>query len=221
MKYKLIRSKRKSVVIDIRDGNVTVKAPLRTSQEFIEAFIEKKSGWIQKKLQAHARTAALFGGIIDGRQILYHGKILDIEQSDAVKRVTIRQSALLVPQKYFLSDSTVSAVKNFYKRTAASELGERLCALAQATGLKYNEISLTNAKTKWGSCDGNCNIKLNWRLLMLDDELRDYVMIHELVHTLHHDHSAAFWNDVKKFVPNLNAVKKRLKSYAVLTTLYR
>lgn len=221
MKYKLIRSKRKSVVIGIRDGNVTVKAPLRTSMEFIEAFVEKKSGWIQKKLQAHAQNAAVFGRIIDGSQMLYHGKTLDITPSDAVKRVALRQNALLVPQKYFLSDSIASAVKNFYKRTAACELGERLLLLSQAAGLTFNEFSLTNAKTKWGSCDGNCNIKLNWRLLMLDDELRDYVMIHELVHTLHHDHSAVFWNDVKKYVPNLTAVKKRLKSYAVLTTLYR
>ncbi|MDE7108058.1 MAG: M48 family metallopeptidase, partial [Clostridiales bacterium] len=66
-----------------------------------------------------------------------------------------------------------------------------------------------------------CSIRLNWRLVMLDDELVTYVIVHELCHTAYHDHSSQFWDLVGRLMPNYKSVKKRLKSFSVLTTMYR
>ena len=113
------------------------------------------------------------------------------------------------------------AVKNWFKRTAADMLAHVLEMYSLSTGLEYTSFALTNAGGKWGSCDGNGNIRLNWRLVMLDDALSGYVAVHELAHTVHHDHSAGFWAEVEKHCPDYKALRKRLKNFSVLTALYR
>ena len=108
-----------------------------------------------------------------------------------------------------------------YKKLAETELADRLYRLALSTGLTYKSFALTNAKTQWGNCDGECNIRLNWRLVMLSDEMAAYVIIHELCHTKYHDHSKKFWALVQKFMPNYKTVKKQLKSFSMLTSMFR
>ncbi|MCH5166015.1 MAG: M48 family metallopeptidase [Clostridiales bacterium] len=221
MEYKLVRSKRKTLTISISDGEVTVKAPLRMGIAHIEEFIAQKSAWIQKKLDEYARKTDIMSGVIDGSQAMYHGAFLSVVRSDKHKRIALTQDALFVPAKYEDKKKADSAIAAWYKRTASVELERELKETAERIGHKYLSFATTNARTKWGSCDGNGNIRLNWRLVMLDDGLRTYVIIHELAHTLHHNHSSAFWNEVKKYFPSYAAAKKRLKTFSVLTSLYR
>lgn len=220
-KYKLVRSKRKTLTLCITGGELTVKAPQRTTVEHIESFIAQKSAWIEKKLSEYGKKTDALSPALDGTHILYHGEFKLIERSNSVKRVAISGASVLVPVKYDTREAQERAVTAFIKRIAAKELAEVLAVRAQGTGLKYGDFATTNARTKWGSCDGNGNIRLNWRLVMLDDKLVDYVVMHELCHTLHHDHSAAFWSEVEKRCPTFKLERKRLKAYSVLTSMYR
>ena len=213
MQYKLIRSKRKTLTICIKDGEVIVKSPPRISVEHIEKFLEEKSEWVSKKLAEHARKTSVLSAVISGDCVMYHGRQCAVVPSEKHKRIAVADGELLLPIKY--------AITAWFKRIAASELEAALTETSAKTGLKYKSFALTNARTKWGSCDGDCDIRLNWLLVMLDANLIDYVLIHELAHTVHHNHGAEFWALVKSFAPDYAATKKRLKTYSVLTTLYR
>lgn len=222
MEYKLVRMKRKTLTISIADGEVTVRAPKSTDVSRIENFVAQKQAWIRKKLDEHDRRTAFLGGIIDYEKIMLGGVAFDTVISEKRKKICLDGGVVHIPTKYAADKSArVRAITAWYKRGALMLLSERLAALSKTTGLSYKSFALTNAKSKWGSCDAQCNIRLNWRLVMLDDALADYVIVHELSHTAHHDHSAEFWTTVGKFCPDYKAERKRLKTYAPLTTLYR
>ena len=222
MEYKLERSKRKTLTISIADGAVTVKAPRAMPMEHIENFIAKKSSWIERKLKEYGKKTDNIAPLAAGTHVLYHGEFYVIKKTDKYARIAKPcGNELLVPLTCETRESVDRAVGAFLKRAAKTELAALLEKASAATGLSYTSFSTTNARTQWGSCDGKNNIRLNWRLVMLDGELVKYVIVHELSHTRHHDHSAEFWAEVEKNMPNYKAAKKRLKSYSVLTGMYR
>lgn len=188
----------------------------------IDEFVARKSSWIIKKLAEQNRRNDVLSSVISFDSVLYHGAFYRVEYTPNVKSVRMGSGVVLMPEKY--KDNKQAAMRAFaamYKRLASRELGMLLAEAATRTGLAYSAFDITNARTKWGSCDGNCNIRINWRMIMLDAELVEYVLIHELAHTRHHDHSAAFWAEVGRLMPRYAAARKRLKTYAVLTSLYR
>ena len=92
-------------------------------------------------------------------------------------------------------------------------LTTRLNYLSQKYKLSYNRVFIRNQKTRWGSCSPKNNINLNMNLIRLPQELIDYVILHELVHTVINSHSKRFWNKLDKYVGNAKIVDKRLGSY--------
>ena len=94
-------------------------------------------------------------------------------------------------------------------------LVERLDELCKRNGLEYNRVFVKNQKTRWGSCSDKNNINLNANLVRLPDELIDYVIFHELVHTRVKDHSHRFWEELSKFVENPKSLDKKLREYTL------
>ena len=94
-------------------------------------------------------------------------------------------------------------------------LVKRLKWLASKYGFSYNRVFIRNQKTRWGSCSGKNNISLNMQLVRLPDELVDYVILHELAHTIKKNHSKAFWAEMDKLVGNGKQMSSRLKSYGM------
>ena len=78
---------------------------------------------------------------------------------------------------------------------------------------QYNRVSIRNQRTRWGSCSSKDNISLNMKLLHLPDQLIDYILLHELVHTRVKNHSQDFWNELETVVPNARTVDKQLRDY--------
>lgn len=99
------------------------------------------------------------------------------------------------------------------EETARRVLLSRLQTLARKHGFNYNKVYIRNQRTRWGSCSHNNNISLNMKILVLSDELRDYVLLHELVHTRVYNHGKRFWNDLNKYVPDAKAMDSRLRQY--------
>lgn len=222
MEYKIVRSKRKTLVIDIRNGEVTIKAPKTMPDAHVKAFIEQKTKWIERKLAEHERRKSLLDGVPQLSQAMIHGTFYPIQSSDRYSRVTFDESTLFIPKRFWTDEKKATrALVKWYMEEARIELGDELNDVSEYTGLRYRSFALTNARTNWGSCDGDCNIRLNWRLVMLDAELVSYVVIHELAHTAHHNHSPEFWQKVESFMPNYASVRKRLKTYTPLTSMFR
>ncbi len=101
------------------------------------------------------------------------------------------------------------------KAKAKTTLGKRLKWLTGKYGFSYNRVFIRNQKTRWGSCSSKNNISLNMQLVRLPDELVDYVILHELAHTIKKDHSKAFWAEMDKLVGNGKQMSSRLRSYGM------
>ncbi len=99
------------------------------------------------------------------------------------------------------------------KKEAKELLISRLNQLAQKYGFSYKRIFIRNQKTRWGSCSQLNNISLNVKLLRLKDELVDYVILHELVHTRIKNHSKKYWAELDKYTGNAKALDKELKKF--------
>jgi predicted metal-dependent hydrolase len=98
---------------------------------------------------------------------------------------------------------------------AAGELPARLRELAAQHGCRVARISIRNQRSRWGSCSPNGHICLNWRLVLTPDWVRDYVLIHELMHLKRMDHSPKFWKLVEAACPDWRAARRWLKNYSL------
>jgi predicted metal-dependent hydrolase len=96
---------------------------------------------------------------------------------------------------------------------AKKKLITRLKQLAEKHGFTYQRVFIRNQQTRWGSCSHKNNISLNVKLVVLPEDLIDYVMLHELVHTRIHDHSKRFWTELDKYIANSKLTASRLKNY--------
>ena len=99
------------------------------------------------------------------------------------------------------------------KEEARVKLGKRLSELATEHKFRYNKVSIRNQRTRWGSCSSKNNISLNMKLLHLPNQLIDYILLHELVHTRVKNHSKDFWNELETVVPNARTVDQQLRKY--------
>ena len=97
------------------------------------------------------------------------------------------------------------------KEKAMATLSPRLQALSLVTGLQVTQIKIGQQKTLWGSCNRHAEINLNMKLLFLPPRLVDYILIHELCHIAHFNHSKRFWAKVAKFDPNYHAHRHEIK----------
>ena len=115
-------------------------------------------------------------------------------------------------REYNLSSGTND---NIDETRAKSMLTGRLKYLAEKNGYTYNRVFVRNQKTRWGSCSHQNNISLNMKLVLLPEELMDYVILHELVHTHRKDHSKAFWTEMDKLVGDGKTISSRLRKYGI------
>ena len=202
MKIKLIKEKRKTIVLKVIDSNNAVlKVPKTIFDKKIEEFLKSKENWL-KKTSTRMKDNESFSTDFDFEKFIYlNGKpfvstkeiSLEFDKLDSEgKKEEIR--------KYYLS--------MFWK---LEELADKL---SSETGLKYNEIKITDSVRIWGSYNSKRQMKLNFKLLILPDNLIEYVIYHELCHSIHMNHKPQFWKDLEKICPNYKALKKELNKYS-------
>ncbi|MFC1755907.1 M48 family metallopeptidase [Patescibacteria group bacterium] len=99
---------------------------------------------------------------------------------------------------------------NSFKKRAKVTIKDRLDELSIEVGIKYNTFRLSGAKKRWGSCSNKRTVSINWRLILAPPEIIDYVIIHELIHLKHMNHSKRFWKEVQKHIPDYKEKRKWL-----------
>ncbi|PYR24269.1 MAG: hypothetical protein DMF92_22990 [Acidobacteria bacterium] len=110
--------------------------------------------------------------------------------------------------------ATVPEMERELRERAMRELPRRLLELAAEHGFAVTRVSVRNQRWRWGSCSRNGHLCLNWRLVKMPDSVRDYVMIHELMHLKRMDHSPKFWKLVAAACPDFKASRAWLRSYS-------
>jgi predicted metal-dependent hydrolase len=113
-----------------------------------------------------------------------------------------------LPQTWPLPDE-----RDALRQRAIIDLPARLLALAAAHGLHVSRVSVRNQRTRWGSCSPDGHVCLNWRLVLMPDWVRDYVMLHELMHLRRLDHSPAYWRLVAAACPDYRDARLWLRAH--------
>ena len=211
MQYTLIRSKRKTLSIHIKDTGVEVRAPLKMPGRDIEFFVASKEKWIADKLaqlQERSKHRELFK-LSYGEEIMLRGTQRTITASSEVPRGFDDKSLYLPPG--LTANQIKSACVELYKKTAGDYLRERVGLYSKKLGVSPEIVRINGAKKRWGSCSSKKNINFSWRLIMADDEVIDYVVVHELSHLSQMNHSARFWLIVERILPDFRERRQRLK----------
>lgn len=208
VEYELIRSHRRTLAVTVTGGRVIVRAPQKMPAERILSFLESKQEWIRKTVakQSDPKFAAVRNGsaiLVDGKEIpVFYGAKKDEERGGA----------------FYCRDGR--SVRKLLQSSRQFLLEEEMFSLVRQTGLEPSDVQVRDFRARWGSCGSDGVIKLNWRLMMLPADLRQYVLIHELCHLREMNHSRAFWNLVQRFCPAYKQCLRRLKEYDFLTNLY-
>ena len=213
------RSKRKTLAITIsRRGEVKIKAPLKASLESIEKFYDAHTDWVERKLSEIQANMHGYEDVLNYKKLLYLGQAFTVEQGN-IRKITFGDDGVIVvpdvPAK-----KLYAKLKNWYKALAKKHFAERMQYFYKRFKMKPTSTSLTNATGKWGSCTITGNIRLNWRLILLNEFCIDYVMIHELAHLIEQNHSARFWKAVELMMPEYKKAKMQLKSMAFVLEMF-
>jgi len=208
------RARRLSIKVYPR-GEVEVVVPRRTRAGAVQAFVEEHRDWIR-------RTRASFAAIHLPEPFRLPSRIdlagigrtyrVNYRAASASSGVRYRQSGSMVALSGATSDpgKCVAALKRWLANLARSSFGPELHALAATTGLSCSRIRVAGQKTRWGSHSSSGTISLNYCLLFLDPSLVRYLMIHELCHGRHMNHSRRFWALVRRFEPDYRRLDRRL-----------
>ena len=207
MDYQLIRSKRKTLSLQINNNaELIVRAPNRLSIKKIEQFMHEKSDWISKKTRSIRARKTQAPSYKEGEKFLYLGAEYPLKFN-----TTHSKGLNFDGQTFNLSQGGKEAFLAWYKSAFKKIALPRLEYYAKNHKLKYQQVRLKNQKTLWGSCSGANNINLNYLLIGAPIFVIDYVLVHELCHTVHKNHSKSFWNLVETILPNYKASKRWLQ----------
>jgi predicted metal-dependent hydrolase len=207
----IIRSKRKTLALIVRpDGSLVVRAPLRTPEKSIQDFIEHHAEWIEKKqAEALAALPPAPRQYVPGEMFMFLGNEYELEIVNGLKK------PLTLEENFKLAESAQAHARlifeGWYRAQANRILEERVRLYADQYGFQYKKIGITSARTRWGSCGSNGSLNFSWRLIMAPLEVVDYVVVHELSHTVFHNHSKRFWKKVETILPDYKERKKWLR----------
>jgi predicted metal-dependent hydrolase len=210
---RIIRSKRRTVALIVEsDGSVTVRAPMRLPERAIREFVEKHVDWVEKKkTEMRAVVPAQSKQYQPGETFLYLGREYSLEI------VQGQHKKLTLEDRFKITESALGnaelVFQNWYRQQAKQWIVERVKHLAKCHQLHYEKIKITSARTRWGSCSPKNTLSFSWRLMLTQPEVIEYVIIHELAHTVHHNHSKRFWNLVEKLLPDYKMRRKQLRQY--------
>lgn len=213
-------SNRKSLAVSISgNGEIVVKAPVGCPMTIIEKFLDDKKSWIESKLAKFSDKHEKFADIINYKKLLILGNSYYGYSSEKFKKIKLEEDRILIP-KTITPDKLHKKITKWYHSYADDFLLPRTTKIADMIGLKPTSIKCTGSRGRWGACNSNGELFLNWRCIMLPPELIDYVIVHELSHLLELNHSPKFWAVVEKVLPDYKLRRKRLKEYDFCLRLF-
>lgn len=187
---------------------MVVRAPIFASDDYVSAFVEKHVSWINKKLQELSATEKL--DLTDGAVLLLFGSRYIIKSG----RARISGGEIFLPQ-----EAREEALKRLLKRFSLEVMTILTERISRRFGFRYSDVRISSARGRWGSCNRQGVIAYTFRVAFLPPPLCEYVAVHELAHTVHFDHSPAFWKTVEKVLPDWKIRRKSLKSSSAMSFL--
>ena len=219
IRYRLKQSSRiRGYRLEIRqDTGLTVVVPKKYSQVYIDELLQKKEKWILKHVPgSNPFQMSLFKKEADhGDKIPLMGRKLEIVRvSGNGKRPIIElQGTRLLVYSYDKDHSMSQILERWYRQQAATIFTVKADAFQQSMGVKFRQVFIRGQRSRWGSCSHRGNLTFNWKLLVAPEHIIDYVIVHELAHLKHMNHSKKFWEMVARFCPKWKEYRKWLLAH--------
>jgi hypothetical protein len=222
----VIRRRKNQKYINLRitiEGEILVSAPYGVSLLKITESLRRKEGWIESNL---VKVAAGRSRHDPMRSVYLNGvpysvsAIRDPRRKRTVK-ISHESRAIEIRSDDTSRKHVLAILESSLEREAKRYFPIRSAELSRSTGIQYARLFIRNQKTRWGSSSGKGNISVNWRAIMLPPSVQDYLIIHELAHQVHLNHSKAFWAVVERHCPSYRTANKWLKDNSLLISLFR
>ena len=206
VEFEWIRTRRRKhvhLVVDERAG-LQIRTPWRTSAGEVDATVRAQTGWIRAALGRHRTRLAARAPLRDGAVLPLLDTRLELRLGIGHRgRVSRRGNQLVVNHPPDSGEADLRGLlERWYRQAAKPLLAARTDALGAAHDLRPSGITIRAQRRRWGSCSSSGHLNLNWRLVLLSSELADYVLVHELCHLRHMNHSRAFWALVGHVMPD-------------------
>lgn len=217
--YELRRSNRRTLALTLdRQGRLIAHAPLRIPLRTIEAFILEKQDWIARKRQELSAAGSRMSGfsLEEGGCIPYLGGRVRISY-DSVRRATMQDGVLTLPR----TGRPAQQVLNWLAEQARRELPSYVEKWSKRMNVYPTALSFGYAKARYGSMTSDGRMRLNMALMHFPPQYIDYVVVHELAHRVHPDHSPAFHAYVESMLPGAGQLRKEMKTLSGYLTLLR
>ncbi len=195
---------RRYVLRVLPDDTVRLTVPRLGSRSQALVFLRRELPWVERQRYAVARQAGV---------VLFRGALFPLETY--VDGRSDRRFVRFGPESVIMrrGETARAAACRRLRDLAGVELGQCLAPLAARFGLTVRRTTIRSQLTRWGSCSPDGRIALNWRLMQMPDSVRDYILIHELMHLKEPNHSRRFWALVEHACPDYKAALRWLKAH--------
>jgi hypothetical protein len=210
----VLRSARRSVAIFIeRDGSVSVRAPQAASDEQLAKVVEKKLPWIYRNL---ALWRELNRNIpkrefVSGESFYVAGQpcILDV-RADTAAHLELVGDRLVLNRKHLAKAEEL--LRAMYRKLGYERLPGLIERFASRMGVQPGQLRVWELQNRWASCSERGNLNFHWKVMSLPGDVLDYLVVHELAHIKHRNHTKEFWCEVAKVMPNWEVAANWLRT---------
>ena len=199
------------------DGSVRVTIPRSGSIAEGRRFAERNTEWVAGQLDKLAAHPVKPGEWLPGTEILLRGELVKLQMGIEGQAGTVQIGNEFVRVPSPGEDLRPWIVEHLWK-LAATEFPPRVLELAATHQLTVRRVTVRNQRSRWGSCSRRGTISLNWRLIQTPPFVRDYNILHELMHLRQMNHSARFWREVESVCPDYEIAERWLKQHSALLT---
>ncbi len=217
----IIKTNRKgSIGLKVEPNRIALMVPKHMTDETIALFINSEKDWLLQKIAEQKQHMPKHMSFISGNELLLFGeKILykeDHHTQVKKRHYKFEEDTLTIycKQKRQLKEMAIATRKeavSFFTEQLQYLLDTTLPTIAKTINVKPTIISIKNYKSRWGSCYQDGRVQFNWRLAMAPKSVVEYVIVHELCHLIHPNHSQQYWQTVVKFSPDYKQQKQWLK----------
>jgi predicted metal-dependent hydrolase len=203
------------------DGEVIATIPWRASFAEAETFVLQKKDWIKTALEKTKKNKKIYDKNVKNITLFHDLELVPHDRSQVVLSVANKTIKVFYPAHVVPSDDTVQKAVHkglhfVMKHEAKKYLHFRINCLAEEHGLQFKRLSIRDPRTRWGSCSSDNSISLSYQLMRLPEHLIDYVILHELAHTVHKNHGKGFWELLEKLTGNARAYSREMRNYTTM-----
>jgi predicted metal-dependent hydrolase len=197
------------------DGTARVTVPRGGTESEARRFAERNSAWLEQQLRRSAERPNGREKWLPGTEFYFRGELVKIEMGTKGESNFIRFGSEQIKMPQAALDLRPAIEKHLW-RLAAKEFPSKVSEYVATHQLTVNRITVRNQRSRWGSCSRRGTISLNWRLIQTPEFVRDYIILHELMHLRQMNHSARYWQEVEGVCPEYRLAEKWLKQHSGL-----